>query len=368
MKSRVNFDANASFGLLTEVKEGLLGLTGDFLNPSSIHSGGQRARALIDTAREQIASLLGLSKNELIIFTSGATESNNLVVAQAYGGHLITSNIEHVCILESAKRSSVTHVDARELIPQAVAESLVPETKLVSLMLANNETGDIFPVGDFFDAVKETSPALITHTDAAQALGKISFDYSSLCCDAMSISGHKIGALTGVGALVINRDLEFTPMMLGGPQEGRLRAGTENIWGIVSFGLAAAYWSKHQIEMVSAMRKHIGLIVQYLESAKVEFSVNSLSKNLLPNTINVRFPRVKADDLVVACDLEGVALASGAACASGKPEPSHVLLGMGLSEAEARESIRISVTGRDSTDEVQRAAEIIARNVQRMQP
>jgi len=372
----INLDANASFGLLPEVQDFLRELPEGMLNASSIHRGGQKSRALIEEARDEIGRALGGVKNGRIVFTSGATEANNMAIGLPFAscgsqaGELVISAYEHPSVREAAFRLQTSGVKVKEvgaqspteLIPSILA-NVTANTKLLSLMLANNETGDVFEVNKLKAAC---SFAPYIHTDCVQAFGKLPLFWNSLGVDMLSLSAHKIGGLPGVGALVLREGLPNEPFIVGGPQETRWRAGTENIVGIVSFGIAAKCVRDNRESLAREMEKQKSFIERYLSQELSDVTFHRFAPTQLPNTLNVHTPGVNADDLVVALDLKNILISSGAACASGKPEPSHVLLALGKSEKVARESIRISVTGLETMDQIRRAAEDIVSTVREM--
>lgn len=386
-KSRINFDANASLGLLDEIQEKLFSLFGKALNPSSIHAGGQKARNLIETARDQVANSIGLksvtNSNSIvdahktqakIIFTSGASEANNCALFNPFWhklncqteSELVTTKVEHPCVLEPAQRLAEFGIKLKFLnvnndasLDLSQLESLVnANTRLVSVMLANNETGQIYPVAEISKKVKMFSPATLMHSDAVQAYGKMPLNFDLLGVDTLSLSGHKIGALSGVGALVVRAGMEVQPLILGGVQEKRMRAGTENVLGIVSFGLAASILERDLKLRVKKMAEYKARLLA--EIAKLPaIKINNPSQNTLPNTINLQVSGALADDLVVALDLQGLLISSGAACASGKPDASHVLIAQGLSKEQAKQSIRISFKHEYAVGEFERGVEIL---------
>lgn len=373
----INLDRNASYGLLPEVKEKLSSLFGELLNPSSIHIGGQKSRALLDNARESIARLLSLKTSDQVIFNSGATEANNTAVFSNFsncspsnlaGISAVTSAYEHPSIIEPirkletighkvafVKRAQSSGLSANDFTP-----FLSHETQLVSLMLANNETGEIFPVKEIFSKARELAPIALLHSDAVQALGKMTLSFAETGADALSISGHKIGALSGIGALIVKADVALNPLLLGGSQELRHRAGTENLLGAVSFGLAAEHLSKTLEERINKLKINAQIIRQVLKDKLPQLAFISDSFSTIPNTISARIPGVRGDDLVVGADLEGVLISSGAACSSGKQLPSHVILALGYSEIEASEVIRVSVGAENTQQELELAANKIA--------
>lgn len=386
----INLDANASFDLLPEVQDGLQQLLDrrDLrgLNPSSIHTAGQRASSLIERSRDSIARLVGLPKGGRVIFTSGATEANNLALnlpfadsvhcASTVAG-LVTTKVEHPSVLEPSQAlikrgvrvSVVTVRDLPEgeiLTASEVADLVDSSTRLVSIMAANNETGHLLPLRAVRDALIAKNPNTLMHSDAVQIIGRVPFSMEALNLDLVSVSGHKLGALSGVGALLVGSRVAHGAMILGGPQERRWRAGTENVLGIMSLGVAAdlAYT---QLELRSVvMRERAAQLCSALLNIIPDARLISNLDHGLPNTLSITIPGVLADDLVIALDLAGILCSSGAACASGKPEPSHVLLALGLSERDARSTLRFSLQGTESPADIEFAAQSISNAVLHM--
>lgn len=346
MKVYKNFDANASHTLLSEVKESIAKFNLDFLNPSAVHQSGQKAKAIIEEARYNLASLMQLSAKQRIVFTSGASEANNQAIfyAAKQSGEFspLSSAIEHPSVLEALKNFPGTKYLLPDYTAEHVLANVSEQTNFLSLMFANNETGYILPITEIFAAVKQKHPEILLHTDAVQALGKLSVDFSGLQADFITVSGHKIGALSGIGALVVNDDLAHQPLIYGGPQEQRWRAGTENVLGIYTFGVAAKVWQQKQAEKQQKMLVLRDNFEKAIHQAFPEAIINHQDKKRLPNTSSIYLPGILADDLVVAMDLKGFAISSGAACSSGKPLPSHVLLAMGHSEEYAKSTVRVS--------------------------
>lgn len=377
----INLDANASYGVLPEVRA-RLGECLEGLNPSSIHAGGQRARAAIERARDAVAALLGLRGGERIVFTSGATEANVTAIEAPFGedrvsrsgagdGPLwITSALEHHSVLEPCARlgrrgfRGVVITPADGAVHGAeIAAHISPHTRLVTCMAANNEIGHLTPLEEIVRVVRAAAERCVIHSDAVQILGKVKWNPFDAGVDSVSLSAHKIGALSGVGALVVRTGAEPPPLIVGGPQELRYRAGTENVPGIVSFGLAADIVRRTLDERIERMRRGAELLRGELSRLVPEITFNSPREDGLPNTVSVTAPGIRADDVVVALDLAGVYVSSGAACASGKPEPSHVLLARGLPEAAARATLRLSVRADHTTIELEQAAAAIARAI-----
>ena len=367
----INLDANATYGLLPEVAEGLYDTlqelaSGSLLNPSSIHQGGQRARLVLESARDAIREAAGVGNKFEVVFTSGATEGNNWIIQNVGRGSaaIACSAFEHASVIETMRSISSDKTrlsffgldrDGR-FDPSGIVASLPDDLKLLSCMVANNETGEIFPVSELFREARKRWPGVFIHTDAVQVIGKLELNLGELGADAITISGHKFGSVSGVGAVLINTSRPISSLLFGGPQEGRYRGGTENIIGIKSIGLAAQVTSRDLLKRIEGMRERIGIIETIISREIPRVEKVRAKANRLPNTLCVRVPGVRSDDLVVSADLGGVAISAGSACSSGKQLPSHVLTALGLSEDEARECIRLSVCGETSIELVSRAA------------
>jgi cysteine desulfurase len=356
---RIYLDNNATTPVLSEVFEAMRPYFSDqFGNASSIHHHGQHTRAAVEDARELVAALLGCRASE-IVFTSGGTEADNLAIAGLVGpgDHVITSSIEHHAVLLACKHLEETGcevtilpVDGRSLVdPDDVRRALRPNTKLISVMMANNETGVLQPVEEIGKIAAEAGVCF--HTDAVQAAAKVAIDVNRIGCHALSISGHKIHAPQGVGALYVRKGTRLCPLFYGGRHERSRRAGTENVPGIVGLGkaahLAKAALDRGDDKKMSAMRDRLqqGILAQVEESG-----VNGDGAPRVPNTTNLHFDHIDGEAMVIALDLKGLAVSTGAACSSGAIEPSHVLLAMGLRTDQARASIRFSL-GKQTVDE-----------------
>ena len=372
---RVYLDNNATTPVLPEVFEAMRPYFGDrFGNASSIHHHGQETRAAVEDARESVAALLGCGAAE-IVFTSGGTESDNLAIAgwMAPGDHVITSGVEHHAVLHACKHQeslgcevTVLPVDGRGAVdPDDVRRALRPNTKLISVMMANNETGVLQPVEEIGKIAAEAK--VLFHTDAVQAAGKVAIDVRRIGCDALSISGHKLHAPQGVGALYVKKGTRLQPLFYGGRHERSRRAGTENVAGIVGLGKAAEI-AKQALDRgddkkMAAMRDRLqqGILAQIDDVA-----VNGNDAARVPNTANIRFDHIEGESLVIALDLKGLAVSTGAACSSGAIEPSHVLIAMGLRPEQARASIRFSL-GKQTTDtDVDWALNLVPETVARL--
>lgn len=371
----IYMDANATTPVLPEVVSAMQPYWLDrFGNASAVHSFGRRARGAVEGAREQLTRLIGGKASE-IIFTSGGTESDNLALFGLVqpGEHLVVSAVEHDAVLHAAdaleaRGVSVTRVgcDAEGVVqPEAVAEVLTAKTKLVSIMLANNETGVLQPVAAIAEVVHRAGAWL--HTDAVQACGKMPLDVQTLGCDLLSVSGHKMYAPQGVGALWLRSGVPLKPLLHGGSHERRRRAGTENVPGIVALGEAAKLAKEWlQTDGPSELRALRDRLEAALLKTVPGVHINGGSVGRLANTSSVRFDGVIAEELVIALDLQGLAISGGSACQSGAIEPSHVLRAMGMEAAEARSSVRLSLSRMTTADDVEAAVAMVTTAVARL--
>ena len=372
---RIYFDNNATTPVLPEVLEAMRPyFTERFGNASSIHHHGQETRAAVERARESVAALLGCRPAE-VVFTSGGTEADNLAIFGLLkpGEHFITSIIEHHAVLNSGKRlqemgCEVTYVpvDGRGLVgPGDVRRALRPNTRLVSLMMANNETGVLQPVEEIGRIAAEAD--VYFHTDAVQAAGKVPIDVKRIGCDLLSISGHKMHAPQGIGALYVRKGTLLQPLFYGGSHERSRRAGTENVPAIVALGkaaeIAAHGLTDGSVRQLAALRDRMESGVLAAVSAA---AVNGAGAPRVPNTSNIFFDYIEGEAMVIALDLKGLAVSTGAACSSGAIEPSHVLTAMGLRPERARASIRFSLGKENTAEEVEFALELIPQAVARL--
>jgi cysteine desulfurase len=386
MQQRIYLDANATTPVLPEVVAAMLPyFTVGSGNPSSAHQAGQRTRAAVERARSAVAKLLNASTKE-IVFTSGGTEGDNLAlmgVMQPWldagePAHLITTQIEHHAVLYAAEALEKRGIRVTYLAPNregviepaSLDDALTPQTKLISVMLANNETGAIQPVGKLARVAKSFNTEIVFHTDAVQAAGKLPLDLSGEFknVDLLCISGHKMYAPQGTGVLFARSGLHLTPLQYGGPQERQRRAGTENVPGIVALGRAAELgqvWlqTDSNAAALGALRDRLE---EGLLSAIPGTSVNGTTSHRAPNTTNLRFEGVDAESLLIALDMQGIAASFGAACQSGATEPSHVLVAMGLTPAEASSSLRLSLSRLTTSDEIEHALAIIPAAIARL--
>ncbi|MBX7137510.1 MAG: cysteine desulfurase [Oligoflexia bacterium] len=377
MRKFINLDANASYGPLPALKPSSI-LDSDYLNPSSIHRGGQRAKAAIELARDRVRELVGSDSALKVIFTSGATEALNLALnfppEVARGRTIVSTTIEHPAVLAALQRFEKFGGVVRWVAPGRNWEfseapflnALAEKPLLVNLMCVNNETGQLLPVAEISQALRSAGYRGLVLSDAVQAAGKLDLSFAGLGADMLALSGHKIGALPGVGALVVGNRTDLEPLVVGGPQEGRLRAGTENVPGIISFGQAAEYVRQnlaHRLARYAALRD---TLEREISARFPDTIINCANTERVANTSSLTFPGVNADDLVVALDLAGIGISSGSACASGKPEPSHVLLAGGLAPATARSTVRLSFTAEAADDELAYCIEKLGDAVERL--
>lgn len=372
---RVYLDNNATTPVLPEVFEAMQAYFGEhFGNASSIHHHGQETRAAVERARESVAALLGCRASE-IVFTSGGTEGDNLAIfgLTKPGQHVISSTVEHHAVLNSCKHlessgCEVTYVpvDGRgQVDPEDVRRALRPNTRLITIMMANNETGVAQPVEEIGKVAAGAD--VYFHTDAVQAAGKIAIDVKRIGCDLLSISGHKMNAPQGVGALYVRKGTTLRPMLFGGSHERSRRAGTENVPGIVALGKAAELareaFARGDLEQMSRMRDRLEQnILEQVEST----SVNGQGAPRVPNTSSIYFDCIEGEALVIALDLKGLAVSTGAACSSGAIEPSHVLTAMGMSPERARGSLRFSVGKQNTPEDIEFALSLIQPTVARL--
>lgn len=372
---RIYLDNNATTPVLPEVFEAMRPYFGDhFGNASSIHHHGQETRAAVEQARDSVASLLGCRAAE-VVFTSGGTEGDNLAIAglTGAGDHIVTSSIEHHAVLHACKHledtgCEVTYlpVDGRGLVdPDDVRRALRPSTRLISIMMANNETGVLQPLEEIGKIAAESD--VYFHTDAVQSAGKVPIDVERIGCDALSISGHKMHAPQGVGALYVRKGTRLRPLFYGGRHERSRRAGTENVPGIVALGKAAELalqgFERGEDKKTSALRDRLqqGILAQVEEAG-----VNGNGAARVPNTTNIYFDHIDGEAMVIALDLKGLAVSTGAACSSGAIEPSHVLVAMGLRPDRARASIRFSLGKQNTAEDIDLALALVPETIARL--
>lgn len=367
---RIYLDNNATTAPHPDVVDALArSLTDAFGNPSSIHKEGQSARRLLEESRESVARLIGAEARE-VVFTSGGTESNNAAIFGVAGDetrlHIVTTSIEHPASLAPARElerrgaalSIVAPARSGRVDAAAVVDALTDATKLVSVMLANNETGVVQPVEEIGRACRERG--IHFHCDAVQGAGKIAIDVRALGCDTLSLSAHKLHAPKGIGALYVRRGLSLAPMLFGGAQERRRRAGTENAPMAAAFAAAADLAGD-----VRAWARMGELRDRFESTLRSRVIVNGADAPRIPNTSNLTFPGIDAESLVMALDLAGFAVSTGSACSSGRIEPSPVLLAMGLSPDDAKSTIRVSLSRFTTGEEIDAFVEAVVDALER---
>jgi cysteine desulfurase len=368
---RVYCDANATTPLLPEVMEAMRPyLMEDFGNASSIHLQGQRARKAVDGARETLAGFFHCREAE-VVFNSGGTEGDNTAIFGLVraGDHLITTAIEHSAVLRAAERvaergAEVTFVAPRAnglIDPEEIRRAVRPQTRLISVMLANNETGVLQPVEEIGKVAAEAGAFF--HIDAVQGAGKVEIDVRRFGCHLCSISAHKMHGPKGVGAMYVRRGTPLEPLIVGGSHERRQRAGTENVPGIVGLGkaveLAMESVADGTIARVAGLRDRLEEGVLRIAGT----GVNGAGAPRVANTANIRFEQVEGEALVIALDLKGVAVSGGSACHSGSTEPSHVLMAMGLDKNAARASLRFSLLRTATEEDVDQVLRVVPQAV-----
>ena len=378
---RVYCDANATTPLLPEVMEAMRPyLMEDFGNASSIHLQGQRARKAVDGARETLATFFHCREAE-VVFNSGGTEGDNTAIFGLVraGDHLITTAIEHSAVLRAAERAAergaeVTFVAPRAdglIDPEEIRRAVRPQTRLgdsrrtlVSVMLANNETGVLQPVDEIGKIAADAGAFF--HIDAVQGAGKVAFDVERFGCHLCSISAHKMHGPKGVGAMYVRRGTPLEPLIVGGSHERRQRAGTQNVPGIVALGkaaeLAMASLTDGTVERIAGLRDRLEKGVLRIAGT----GVNGASAPRVANTTNIRFEQVEGEALVIALDLKGVAVSGGSACHSGSTEPSHVLMAMGLDKHAARASLRFSLLRTATEEDVEQVLRVVPEAVEHL--
>ncbi|MBO4887465.1 MAG: cysteine desulfurase [Firmicutes bacterium] len=383
---RIYADHAATTPVRKEVLQAMLPFfTSVYGNPSSLYTEGQEAAIEVEKARRKLADSIGAGKEE-ILFTSGGTESNNVALgsvrSMGEGRHIIVSAIEHASVLEAAAaleqegfKVSILPVDRfGKADPKDLCELITDDTALVSCQLVNNETGSLMPVEEMGNICREAR--VLFHVDAVQGLGKTKIDLSSFHVDLMSLSAHKIGGPKGTGALYHRRGIRLLPALYGGRQERSLRAGTENVPGIIGFGEAA----RLAVEEMMASDQKIRLLQNELvtglirEVPGIHFNgplygaehMQEIPLTQIPGYINVRFEGVEGETLVQFADMQGLAISAGSACHEGSDQPSHVLMALGLTVNEAKESVRITLGQENTSSEVEEMIRIFRTVVPRL--
>lgn len=374
MMRRIYMDANSTTPLLPEVLDAMRPYWMEhFGNASSIHLHGQQARAAVNQARTTLAEFFNCHDAE-VVFNSGGTEGDNTAIFGLLrpGDHFITTAIEHSAVLQAANKVAERGVDVTLVAPQpngiidpeAIRSAIRPNTRLISVMLANNETGVIQPVEQIGRIAAEAGAFF--HIDAVQAAGKVPIDVKKIGCHLLSISGHKMHAPKGVGAMFVRRGTPVESLLVGGSHERRRRAGTENVAGIVGLGKAAEIAMQAledgTMERVATLRDRLEREILRLPGT----GVNGQGAPRAANTTNIWFDNLEGEALVIALDLKGVAVSGGSACHSGATEPSHVLMAMGLDKTRARASLRFSLLKTCTDADVDYVLRVVPEAVERL--
>ena len=371
---RVYMDANATTPLLPEVLEAMRPYWIEhFGNASSIHFQGQQARTAVNRAREILAEFFHCREAE-VVFNSGGTEGDNTAIFGVLrpGDHFITTSIEHSAVLRAAERVAERGVDVTYIAPrpdglidaEAIRAALTPTTRLISVMLANNETGVLQPIEEIGRIAAEAGA--LFHIDAVQGAGKVPFDVGRFGCHLLSISAHKLYGPKGVGALYVRRGTPIDPLLVGGSHERRRRAGTENVPGIVGLGKAAELamqsMNDGDVERIAGLRDRLEAGILRIPGA----AVNGAGAPRTANTTNIRFDQVEGEALMIALDLKGIAVSGGSACHSGSTEPSKVLMAMGLDKHAALASLRFSLLRTAGDEDVNYVLAVVPEAVERL--
>lgn len=375
---RIYLDHNATTPLYPEVVSAMTAVLSDtYGNASSIHAFGQQAKTVVDDARAAVAALLGAEPTE-VVFTSGGTEADNLALRGAAEAlehtsrrHLVTTGIEHEAIINTARAlerrgwaTTLLSTDQSGILsPAALVDALTDRTGIVSVMHANNEVGTIQPIAEL-SAIARSRGALM-HTDAVQSVGKVPVSVKALGADLVALSAHKFGGPKGIGALWIRRGVRLVSQMTGGKHERSRRAGTENVAAIAGMGVAARLAAAKLGEgaKIAALRDQLERGILNTVPGTV---INGDLDGRVPNTTNISFDGVEAESLLIALDLEGVAVSTGSACSSGSLEPSHVLRAMNLPSARARNSIRFSLGASNTAEEITFVLTVLPELVSRL--
>ncbi len=376
---RIYLDHNATTPPSDAVIQRMVAVLRDeFGNPSSVHHFGQRAKAIIDEARSSVAALIGADPGD-VVFTGGGTEGDNLAIrgiAEALEPsgrkHLIATAIEHEAVLNTLKalarrgwKTTLLPVDESGIVaPDALRSAITDDTALVSVMHANNEIGTVQPIAELAAIARERRA--IFHTDAVQSAGKIPIDVKALGVDLLSISAHKFYGPKGVGALWIRRGVRLQPPLTGGKQERSRRAGTENVAAIAGMGVAA----REAIGKMGSEATRLAALRDRLEDVILGnvtgTALNGVRSPRVPNTTNISFDRTEAESLLIALDLEGLAVSTGSACSSGTLEPSHVLKAMGFPAHRTQNSLRFSLGAANTEADIDRAIAVLPAVVQKL--
>ena len=375
---KIYLDHNATTPVHPEVREAIEPyLSEQFGNPSSIHWAGRDVRKEVEDARKEIASFFGCQPLE-VVFTSSGTESDNLALKGVAfrkgnaGKHIVTSQVEHPAVMNScrfleAKGFRVTYVPVNRygiVEPDSVRKALTPDTVLVSVMYANNETGSVMPIPEIGEIVRNAG--VLMHTDAVQAAGKIPIDFAALPVDMLTFSGHKVNALKGTGGLVIRKGIELEALIHGGHQERGRRGGTENVAGIITMGKAFRRLRTEMEEEVAGTRRLRDKFEKGLFGRIPELVLNGHPTERLPNTVNISFRFVEGEAMLLNLDMMGIACSSGSACTSGSLEPSPILMAMGADPTDSQGALRFSLGLGNTEADVEYAIDAIETVVNKL--
>lgn len=373
---RIYLDWNATAPLLPEVREAMVrALDSTYANASSIHQDGQAARSVVERARRAVAKAVN-APPQAVVLTGGATESNNQIIRDHVrvtdDPYVVCSAVEHPSVLQvvadlrqEGHKTAVLPVDERgRLVWDGLERALEDGATLISVMWANNEIGNLYPIDELAERV-HASGALL-HVDGTQALGRVPIDFDASAIDMMSLSFHKMGGPKGIGAIVVREGLKVGPLLAGGHQERGRRPGTENVPAAAGLEAAARLVAGRSSEWNELLEAKRNVLVEAILSAVdgVEFRGDQDAR--IPNTLNLAFPNVDGEDALLALDLEGISMSSGSACTAGSLEPSHVVLAMGFEEQDARRSVRLSFGPTTSDKELRSAAAKIGQIVDRL--
>lgn len=383
VKRQIYMDNNATTPIHPEVKKAMTEAMDVFGNPSSLHGFGRSARRLIEEAREKVASFIGASPEE-IIFTGSGSEANNTILSMfscrsrqcvySEQGHMevITTSIEHPCILETAKcledrgtGVSYLSVDCLGKVNiEQLKKMITKRTGLVSVMMANNEIGTIQDIKEICNIVHQHE--VLFHTDAVQAVGKIPVNVKELNVDFLTLSGHKIYGPKGIGAFYIKRGVSYCPLIRGGHQEKGRRAGTENTLGIIGLGKAIEMREKEMQEEEERLRKLKTVLKEGIEAEIPNVHYNGHPFDCLPGTLNLSFDGAEGEAILLYLDLEGIAVSTGSACASSSLDPSHVILATGMPQERAHGAIRISLGRENTMQDVEYMLDLLPKVIKRI--
>jgi len=368
----IYLDHNATTPLNPAVTEAMMPyMTGVYGNPSSVHRFGRLTRDALEQARVQVAQCVDAEPNQ-VVFTSGGTEANNLAIKGSLmsqtAARIAISPIEHACMMEPAKAMKklgwdldLLEVDNQGRLGVDDLEAVMTtETKFVSIMAANNETGVLQDLSRLIEVAKSVNSDTLFHSDACQMVGKLPISFKDLGLDLMSLSSHKLYGPQGSGALIVSRSIDLQPQILGGGQEKGLRSGTENLAAIVGFGKAAELAT----EIQQARKEHVVKLQQQLEEGLVELpgvTVFSARAERLPNTVQLSVQGIDGEALLMQLDRKGFAVSSGSACDSGRTEPSHVLMAMGVDKNTAKGAIRVSFGEQNTSEQVAQFLDVLAQ-------